>query len=189
MRGGGGLLGLALRSDVSAELKLKDDQKTALEALRPQRGQGGQGGGQGQGQGGQRGQGAQRDPEAMRAAQAEQEKKIAGILDAAQFARLKELNIQRAGNGAIMREEVQKALGMTAEQVQKARDLQAKQREAQQSLMDKVQNGEIERDEVRTIMQKNQGIMNEELGKILTPAQTEALKKMGGAPFKFDDQA
>jgi hypothetical protein len=72
------MIGLLQRSDVQSELKLSDDQKSKLEAMRPARGQGGNrgggngGGGNGGGGNGGGGQRPAQDPEAMAKAAAEQ---------------------------------------------------------------------------------------------------------------------
>lgn len=190
--GGDSLNGLLRRADVQAELKLTDDQKTKLV---PQRGQGGAGGGGGQGQGGgQRGQGGAGggggqgfDPAAMRQRQAEQEKLVFETLDATQGARLKGLYIQRVGNRAVLSGAIAKDLGLTDDQNKKIEELQTKQREAMQSVMEKMRNGEIERDQIQDIMKKNNDIFSDELGKILTEDQKGKLKTMRGADFKFVD--
>ncbi len=192
--GGDSLNGLLRRTDVQAELKLTDDQKTKLV---PQRGGGAGGAGGGQG-GGQRGQGGAGggggqgggqavDPAAMRQRQAEQEKLVFDTLDATQGARLKGLYVQRVGNRAVLSGVIAKDLELTADQNKKIEGLQAKQREAMQAVMEKRRNGEIERDQIQDIMKKNNDIFSEELGKILTEDQKGKLKTMRGADFKFVD--
>ena len=54
--------------------------------------------------------------------QAEEEKKVAAILDAKQAARLKQIRIQALGGRALMDESVVKELGVTEDQVGKARE-------------------------------------------------------------------
>lgn len=205
-RGGGnmGPTSLLGRDDVQKELKITDGQKTKLTelgAIRGQRGQGGQGGGQrgqggqgggggaqgGQG-GGQRGQGGQgMDPEEMRKRMAEREKTIMDVLEAGQRTRLRELWIQRVGNAAVLREDVQTELKFTTAQKDQVKALQDKQREVGQALREKMMNQEITREEMMEASQKNQKTMNDKLGEVLTAEQKEALKKMGGAAFKFDE--
>jgi len=181
-RQGNSMVGLLQRADVQGELKITDEQKTKLEAANPGRGQGGgqRGGGAG---------GAGFDPEAMRKAQLEREKAVSDILTPDQNKRLKELYIQRVGNQAVTREDIQKELGLNADQVAKIQALATKQREANQAVMEKVRSGEIDREQVRELQTKNDGILKEELGKILTAEQAAKLKAMGGAPFKFVDPA
>lgn len=184
-RGGNSMTGLLNRKDVQSELKLSNEQLEKIEAARPQRGQGGAGAGGGQrGQGGQGGQGF--DREAMAKAQAEQEKKFLDILNGDQQKRLKELYIQRVGNQALVRADIQKDLEFTDAQKAKISDLQTKQREAMQTVMEKMRNGEIQREELADLMTKNTKILDEELGKVLTADQAAKFKAMGGTKFEFD---
>ncbi len=208
------MTGLLNRPDVEKELKLTDDQKSKLQALSPARGNRGNrgtgGGAAGTGGGGNAGGGAAGggnagggggqnrgtrsgaggfDPAQAQQRMMEREKQYLDILTADQAKRLKELYVQRAGNRVLLREDFQKDLGLTDDQKAKVADLQAKQREAQQALMEKVRNQEIDRTEVGGIMTKNDKILSDELGKILTTDQAAKLKSMAGAPFKFDEDA
>ena len=184
------------RPDVQEELKITDEQKTKLAELRPQRGAGGAGGGAGRGNGGGGAGGAgggagaggnRPDPAAMAKAQAEAEAKVMAILDAGQQKRVKELFVQRAGNAAILNAGIAKELGITDDQKKKVADLQKKQQEATMAMMEKMRNGEMDREamtEARTKMTKT---MDTELGKVLTSEQADKLKGMKGAPFTFKD--
>lgn len=174
------------RSDVQTDLGLTDEQKTKLSELRPQRGnrQRGQGGGQGGNGGGQRGQGANR--EEMAARRAEQQKKIAEILTPEQVKRLKEIQIQLAGPQAILDPEVQKELALDATQTKKVDDLQKGFREANQSVQEKLRNQEIDRTKAAEARKTNNDALKTELQKVLTSAQAEKLKTLGGKPFKAD---
>lgn len=169
------------RDDVMGELKLSTEQKTKLEAIRTaQRDkmreafQGGGGGG---------------DREAMMAAmqkmQAESAKETLAVLNADQVKRLKELAIQRMGTGAIMNADIQKELGVTDAQKAQIKDLQDKQQAANQALMEKMRNQELDRDQFQASMQKNREVMNTELAKIITADQKAKLTAMSGKPFKF----
>ena len=55
-----------------------------------------------------------------------------------------------------------------------------------QAIGQKVQNQEIDQDAARAAMQKNNDVMKDELGKILTADQASKLAAMGGKPFTFD---
>ncbi|MBS1721997.1 MAG: hypothetical protein JSS66_03200 [Armatimonadetes bacterium] len=202
---GQSLTGLLQRADVQTELKLRDDQKSKL----PQQGQrggagggqrggagggqngGGGGGGVGTGGGGRNGGGGAGggtfDPAAAQQRQMEREKAILDVLDAGQVKRLRELYVQRVGNRVALRKDFQDELGLSDGQRQQITDLQAKQREANASVMEKMRNGEIDRDQIRDIMQKNDKALDEEIGKIFTAEQAGKLKTMAGAPFKFED--
>jgi Spy/CpxP family protein refolding chaperone len=172
------------RDDVMGELKLSADQKTKLEAVRTaQRDkmreafQNGGGGG---------------DREAMMAAmqkmQAESAKETLAVLNADQTKRLKELAIQRMGNAAIMNADVQKELGVTDDQKAKIKDLQDKQQAANQALMEKMRNQELDREQFQAAMTKNREVMTAELAKIVTADQKAKLTAMSGKPFKFVEQ-
>ncbi len=183
MMGGGGKAMLLGREDVQKELKLSDDQKSKLdeqrqammEEMRAQFQNGGGGG----------------DQEAMRKNMMEMQKKseanAMGVLDDKQKARLKELWIQRDGNRVITSEEVQKDLGLSDAQKAKIKSLGDAQREAMNEIMTKMRNGEMDRSEIRPLMEKNNKAMDEELGKVLTADQAAKLKTMGGEAFKFDE--
>lgn len=195
---GGGLLQLALRADVQKDIAVTDEQKTKLEALRPARGQrgGGAGGNGGGGNGGTRNGGGagggQVDMEAMRKAQEERAAKektdLAAILSADQMKRLDEISVQLQGNRALQNEKTQKALGLSEEQITKIKDLQTKQREAMTSIMEKMRNQELTREEMQSTMEKNNKAMDEELAKILTADQKSKFDAMKGKPFKADEQ-
>lgn len=183
-RGGGDATGVFLlqRADVSDEIKLTEDQKTKLQAQRD----------------GMRDkfreamQGANGDRDAMQKAMAkvmeENNKATLALLTDDQKKRLKELAIQRLGNGAALTPDVQKDLGVTDDQKAKIKELQDKQTEANTALFEKVRNQEISREDMQASMKKNTDTLNAEIGKILTDAQKSKLKDMGGKPFTFKDE-
>jgi DNA-directed RNA polymerase beta' subunit len=193
-RNNNSLIGLLNRDDVKGELKISDDQKSKLDALRPARGQGGNRGGGGNAGGGNGGggngggnrQGGTFDPEAMRKLQAEREKNTLEVLTADQVKRLKELYVQRVGARAVLREDFQTELKFTPDQKSKIEALQKTQQEANQSVMEKVRSGELERTAVQDIMKKNETALTDELNKVLTADQKAKLKALEGTPFKFD---
>lgn len=176
------LVSLALRADVQKDVGITDEQKTKLTELqtklRPQRGQGGGGGGQ------------QQDPEARQKAAAEraaaEEKGIAEILDAKQVARLGEISIQLQGPRAIQNPKVQKALDLSSEQVDRIKEIGKKFQEASMALMQKVRDGEIQREDMQAATTKNNKALADELTKVLTTAQADKLKALGGKPFEAD---
>lgn len=197
-RGGGmgmdqGPAGMVNRADVQADLGLNDDQKKKLAdlrekqlaAMREQFG-GGRGGGGGAGGGG--GFDPAEMQKRMREAAAQNEKDVNAILTPEQQKRLFEIYVQVQGNRAILNEKVQTELGLTADQKAKIKTLQDNQAAARQAVMEKMRNGEIERDQVQELNQKNNEIMNTELGKVLTSDQAAKLKSMGGKEFKASEQ-
>lgn len=183
MMGGGGMTMLLGRDDVKKEIKLTDDQSAKLEAQRTAmmeamraRFQNGGGGG---------------DPETMRKEFAETakkaEKEALAVLDEKQRARLRELWIQREGNNVVANEDMQKDLGFSDDQKAKVKALQEASRQAMAEIFQKMQNGELDRSEMRPLMEKNQKAMAEELGKIMTSEQAAKLKALAGPEFKFDE--
>lgn len=190
-RGGAQRLTQLLRSpQVQTELKVTDEQKTKIEALPRAGGRGPGGGGGGNGGGGNGGGGGQRGnftpptPEEQLKQLAEDKAATSAILTPEQEKRLEELRVQWAGPGAVNLPDVQASLEITADQKTKLADLNNKMREANQNLMEKMRNGEIDRADLPATMAKNQEIMKTEVEKILTDAQKAKLKALGGAELK-----
>jgi len=188
--GGGQMSAIFLlqREDVQDDLGITAEQRGQLRDLQEKqmenmRGRFQRGGGGGQGQ--------RPDREAMRAEmeklQKEMEAEVGKILKPEQSTRLKEIGIQMAGNRAVMQEPVAKELGITADQKTKLDALQTKQREANQAVMERMRNQELDMDQFRATMEKNNKIMDEEIGKVLTETQRTKLKAMGGKPFVRKD--
>jgi len=185
------LSSIVQRADVQSDIKVTDDEKTKLEALRPQRRQGGGAGGNGGGGNGG-GAGAARnrtppDPAAIAARRAEEKKQLEGILTADQMKRLGEILIQMQGDSAVADPDVQTAINFTDDQKAKLKDLNTKYQEATRSLMDKVTSQEIDQAAAREAFTTNQKTLTDEIHKLLTADQVEKLKTLGGAPFKRED--
>ncbi len=182
-RGGGPvtLASLLRRSDVQAELKITDEEKTKIDALpRPGRGGGGGGGGAPGGGGG----GARTfDPAAAQARAEEEKKAIEAILTPEQFTRLGQLLIQREGPTAVQHADVQASLGLNDDQKSKIKDLFDKYRQANRDLRQK--RREMDPQEYQDDVAKNAKALVDELAKVLTSEQADKLKAMGGAPFTF----
>lgn len=173
--------GLVNREDVSGEIKITADQKSKIDALRQSQRekmremfQNGGGGGQ--------------DPAAFQKMQTENNKAILALLTDDQKKRLKELAVQRMGNSAATNADIQKELGVSDDQKTKIKDLQDKQQAANTAIMEKMRNQEIEREAAQESFRKNTEALNAEIGKILTDAQKDKIKTMGGKPFKFVEQ-
>jgi len=188
---------LAFRADVQADLAVTAEQKTKLTELQTKqresmRGAGGTGGAGGAGgvRGGNRGgqQMTDAEREAFRKAQQERRaqmiKDLSGILNEGQMKRLGEIRVQLMGNRAVMQAEIQKELGLATAQVTRIEDLQQKQQTANRALQEKVRNNEMTREDMQKSLENNNKILDEELGKVLTPDQSAKLKAMGGKPFK-----
>lgn len=116
MMGGGMSHAALLRQDaVQAELALTADQKSKLASALPERGPGGGGGNFRDMTDEQR----QKWMEERRARTAEDDKKVAELLDAKQLARLKQIRVQALGAGVLMDETVAKELSITDDQISK----------------------------------------------------------------------
>ena len=106
---------LVRQEAVQAELGLSPDLKAKLAAELPERGPGGGGGNPRDMSDEQR----QKWMEERRARNTEDDKKIAGLLDTKQLARLKQIRVQALGAGALMDESIAKELSVTDDQVSK----------------------------------------------------------------------
>ena len=95
--------------------------------------------------------------------------------------------IQRTGNRVATNEDMQKELGLDDAQKAKIKALVEAQNTANQEIFQKMRDGSIDRSEVMALREKNNKALDEEIGKVFTPAQATKLKGMAGAPFKFDE--
>ena len=119
--GMGGMMSQAslLRQEpVQADLGLAADLKTKIAAELPERAPGGGGAGGGNPRD-MTDEQRQKWMEERRARNADDDKKIAGLLDAKQLARLKQIRVQALGAGALMDETLAKELSITEDQVAK----------------------------------------------------------------------
>ena len=178
------------REDVQSEIKLTDDEKGKLDALRA----------------GARGRftsafadmrnaGGDVDREAMmkivqtkmQAIFEDMAKEALGALDQDQRKRVQELAIQSQGSLAVLQPSVAKEIGLTPAQKAQIDDLQNRQDEANQGLFEQAQNGDIEREERDEKIAKNKTILDANVTKVLTETQRTKLKEMSGKPFEFKD--
>lgn len=185
MGGGGAGLQLALRKDVQKELKLTDDQVSALEKYRDEQQEKRREMMSSMQSSGGRPDMAQMRP-MMEKWQAESKEKVKSTLTADQYKRLKEINIQMSGNMVLLDKDTQKELGLSEAQTDKIKDLQSKQESANRDVFEKMRAGEIDRSQIGEIMKKNNEIMKTELGKVLTADQAKKLTTMAGAKFTPD---
>jgi len=178
-RGGAGQayapMTLVNREEVQKELNITDDQKTKITDLRASLRQKSQDAVTAAGD----------DRQAQGAARAKVNadavKDLAAILTPDQFKRLRELQIQWTGPSiAFTDAEVGSAVGVTDDQKAKYKDLQAKQ---QQAMTEARTNAAGDQQAMREAMTKNQKIMEDELGKLLTDDQKTKLGTMGGKPM------
>lgn len=110
----------------------------------------------------------------------DQQTELEKIVTADQLKRTKEIYVQLTGNRIILEPAYQKELAITDKQKEDIKALQTKQQEANMALFDKVRNQEITREDMQASMEKNNKILDEELGKLLTTEQTDKVKAMKG---------
>lgn len=182
MRRGNSQTFLVNRADVQKDIKFTAAQKNKLDALRQKQQEDRQAMFQDMQNGGDR----QAMMEKFQKLQEEADKEIMAILTDTQKKRLKEISIQLAGPRAVMQEEIAKELKLTGAQKKKIDDLMQAQGQANQEIFAKMRNGEIEQEEVRSLMEKNNKALEAEINKVLTADQKNQLEKMKGAEFKAD---
>ena len=168
---------LLQREDVRSDLQVTDDQKAKLYDLQ-------------QGLAArfmEAGRISADDPEARKKAFENIGKKIVeevnAILTTTQQTRLKEIAIQLSSFASAAVADIQKSLSITDTQKSKIADLMTAQGKATAAAWEKLRGGEIQFADVQETMKKNQKILNEEIGKILTAAQKAKLKTLSGKPF------
>jgi|DewCreStandDraft_4_1066084.scaffolds.fasta_scaffold39548_2 hypothetical protein len=188
-RMGGGLMLLRI-PEVQQELKmtqpqiskLQEAQQQLMEQLRA--GGGFQPGG---------------DPEAMRQRMEEmqkaQDKAVADILDSKQLARFKQLELQRAGTAALLRNDVAEQLKLTQQQ---RTQIQQIQQETMRSLMQGFQGADFQNmsqeerqkmfQEMQTKREAAQKDADAKVNALLSESQRAQWKAMLGTPFKFPQQ-
>jgi Spy/CpxP family protein refolding chaperone len=171
---GGNFGGNILRMpEVQAELKLTDEQKTKLTEVTSQRPAGG---------GQFRDLSREERQKAMAERRAEQQKKVAAILNADQMKRYRQLELQRQGPAAFQETEVQTELKLTADQKGKVETLLSEQRDAQRELR---QSADGDREAMRAKTMELRKKTAEKLEALLTEEQKTQWKAMLGAPFTF----
>ena len=124
----------------------------------------------------------------MEKMQADTKKEVEAILTPTQVKRLGEINIQFNGNRSVSQKDVAKALGITDDQTKAIADLNKKQGEATRGLSQKVQDGELTREDAEAKRKKNDEILDSEIGKLLTESQKAKLKELGGKKFERKDE-
>jgi len=112
---------------VQADIGLSADLKTKIAAELPERTPGGGGGGNPRDMTDEQ---RQKWMEERRARNAEDDKKVAGLLSPEQLARLKQIRIQALGAGVLMDETLAKELGVTDEQTTKFQSAMQEMRQA-----------------------------------------------------------
>lgn len=188
----GGMMGqgasvaqLVGRADVQKDIKLTDEQKSKIEKINAdaqaqrqamfEEMRNGGGGGDRQAMMSQ-----------MQKMQEDIDKKVEAVLTAEQKTRIMQIKVQLQGARALMDTKIQNELKLSVDQKKKIEDLRTKQQQAMQEVMRRVQDQEIQREDVGPLMEKNNKIMDEELMKVLNDDQKKAFADMKGPEFKAD---
>lgn len=170
---------LVMRADVQRDLKLTDQQKGQVEGLMQRmrsrleamRGQGQQ-------------PGANR--QSIGEIQRETSEGINRILTDQQRRRLGEIRLQLAGPMAIALPDVQAQLNLTPQQRTQLREVQTATMQKNRELMQRVQAGQADRNQVQADRERLQREATEAMLKVLTAEQTSKWRQMQGAPFQAD---
>jgi hypothetical protein len=184
MRGGNPYSPMSLlrRADVQKDLGISDDQKSKIEAIRTAA----------TAKTADAVAAAGDDRQAQGAARTKVNddagKDALAVLTADQQARLKGIVIQIAGPRAATVKEVQVDLGLSDDQKKSIADLVTRQGVANRDLFAKQQDGSMTAADVAAERKKNDGVLGDEIGKVLTDAQKAKLKDMAGKPFAADPQ-
>ena len=156
---GRGLIGIAQREEVVAELKLTEEQTAKLTEL--------QAAARGGFQALQAVPEAER-PAAMKAMREGQEKSVSEVLDAPQFTRLLQLTWRETGLASVERDDVATGLGLSDEQREKLRPILADRQSGQRALREAPPEEAAQKrkdwdDQLRAVLTEDQAKQGEEL--------------------------
>ncbi|HWD37541.1 MAG TPA: hypothetical protein VG944_01720 [Fimbriimonas sp.] len=176
--GGGGGAFLLGRDDVQTDLKLTDEQKTKLQDLRESTFSQIQ----------QARQESSGDRDAMQKAMAPIMQKALDetnkILTPEQQTRLHQINMQVNSYSVLTTDkDLQTQLKMTPAQAAQIDSLQKQQQQANASVFQKMQSGEMQRQDAFAAFKKNTEALNSAIQAVLTPEQKTAWTGMLGKPF------
>ena len=179
--GGGGALQLLNIAEVQTELKLQPAQIELLKAV----------GGERLDRAALQNLSQEERTKLFATRRAEQDKKIAEILDAKQMARLKQLEIQQAGLHGVTQMTTAEALKLTADQKSKIDAILMSEREANRGLFGG-NNGQRptaeERQALFTKLREARTANDLKIAAILTDPQKKSFEAMKGAEFKFPER-
>lgn len=181
---GGGPLGLLMMPEVRTELKVTDEQqqklRTAMEGLRPEGG-GGQRGGFGNL--------SEEERAEMRKRMEEMQKKadeaMKSVLSEEQITRLRQLEIQRQGAGALGRPDVAEKLGLTDEQKAKMREIQEGARPDFAAFGNLREASQEEREKVMSEMRAKREKADADMMALLDAEQKAIWESLVGEKFNF----
>jgi hypothetical protein len=106
------------------------------------------------------------------------------VLSPEQMKRLKQISLQLTGYSALAGADVQKQFDLSKDLQIKIYDLANEEQHADDSVMDKYENGDLTPDQMPTIIKKNRQVLNAELSKILPESVKDKFKSLGGRTFK-----
>lgn len=191
---GGGGFGMSLSrivgiEEVQKELKITDEQKTKLDAIRAEARQGGGGGGGGGFGNFQNMSEEERNKlfEEMRKQGEERNKKVEAVLNDDQNKRAKEILLQVRGNSALADPEVAKGLALTEDQVASVKTIGEESGKQMRELFQPGGGGD--REEARKKMEELRKNTDEEYLNVLTDEQKAKFAAMKGAKFDIDPAA
>lgn len=123
----------------------------------------------------------------------QQEKNVNDILDAKQKARLKQLELQQAGNRALDRKEVADALKLTPDQRSRVQSAITAEREGMRAMFEGFRSGgaqpsQEQRQESFRKMGELRTATDTTLNSVLTEPQKKQFQALQGAPFKFPER-
>lgn len=183
-RGFGGPTGLLMIPEVRAELKVTDEQyqklRTAMEGLRPEGG-GGQRGGFGNLSDEERAEMRKR----LEEFQKKTDEAMKSVLSEEQITRLRQLDLQRQGAGALGRPDVAEKLGLTDEQKTKMREIQEAARPDFSAFGNLRDASQEERDKVRAEMRAKREKADADTMALLDAEQKAIWESMVGEKFDF----
>ena len=110
---------------------------------------------------------------------------VAEILDTDQLQRLGQLQLQRAGLGALSRPEVAKHLGLTEDQQAQISKVQEDARSEGRGAFGDRNMSDEDRRAMFARMRENREKMQADILAVLTDEQKETFDKMKGEPFEF----
>ncbi|HWD38648.1 MAG TPA: hypothetical protein VG944_07350 [Fimbriimonas sp.] len=172
-RGGFGAPYMATRlinnPEVQTELALTDDEKTKITDLRQSfRGAGG---------------GGQPTPEEREQRMLDQQKQIEGVLTADQVKRLHEIQVQVAGDLAVLIPFVQDGIGLTDDEKTQVKKVNSDYNAANASIFQKMRDGSLDRQAAFDEIRKNGDTLKDNLKKAVPADKYAKVKDLGGKPF------
>lgn len=169
---------LIYRQDVQADLKLTNDEKDKIDAVREKMQASFQPSGSGE-------RPSQEEMRAMfKKMNDDLKAQLATILTPEQQTRFRQINIQLTGNRAVLEPENVKDLAITDAQKTKIQDLIDKMNEANGALR---RDQSLSREDRQTKTENNLKALNTEIDKILTDDQKAKWKTLAGPPFTATD--